>query len=287
MAFGIIVDDAIVVGEDALSKRQMGGEPLASAREGARRMLAPVLASSLTTVAAFMPLMLVGGIIGKILFDIPLVVICVIIASVIESFLILPGHLHHTFRRSEGARVSAFRRWFDNAFERFRDRTFRRLVAAAVLRPWTTLSCALAALLLTVGLIRGDRLAFNFFPNPEGQILFASVSFAAGTPPERVDHFIGHLERTLKETEAHLGEDLVELAVARPGQQERAARQQGSRGDQFASLRVQLVEPDGRDTRNTEFIAAWRERIELAPGLETLSLTEVRAGPPGRDAAGP
>ena len=283
MAFGIIVDDAIVVGEDALSKRQVGGEALASARDGARRMLAPVLASSLTTVAAFMPLMLVGGIIGKILFDIPLVVICVIIASVIESFLILPGHLHHTFRRSEGARVSAFRRWFDNAFERFRDRTFRRLVTAAVLRPWTTLSCALAALLLTVGLIRGDRLAFNFFPTPEGQILFASVSFAAGTPPERVDRFIGHLERTLKETEAHFGEDLVDLAVARLGQQERASRQQGSRGDQFASLRVQLVEPDGRDTRNTEFIAAWRERIELAPGLETLSLTEVRAGPPGRD----
>ena len=283
MAFGIIVDDAIVVGEDALSKRQAGGAPFASARDGARRMLAPVLASSLTTVAAFMPLMLVGGIIGKILFDIPLVVICVIIASVIESFLILPGHLHHTFRRSEGARVSAFRRWFDDAFERFRDRTFRRLVTAAVRRPWTTLSCAVAALLLTVGLVRGDRLAFNFFPTPEGQILFASVSFAAGTPPERVDRFIDHLEHTLVETETHFGEKLVELAVARLGQQERASQQQGSRGDQFASLRVQLAEPDGRETRNSEFIAAWRERIEPAPGLESLSLTEVRAGPPGRD----
>ena len=75
----------------------------------------------------------------------------------------------------------------------------------------------------------------------------------------------------------------MELAVARLGQQERASRQQGSRGDQFASLRVQLAEPDGRETRNTEFIAAWRERIEPAPGLESLSLTEVRAGPPGRD----
>ena len=283
MAFGIIVDDAIVVGEDALTKRQAGAAPLVAARDGAKRMLAPVLASSLTTIAAFMPLMLVGGIIGKILFDIPLVVICVIIASVIESFLILPGHLHHTFRRSAGARSSAFRRWFDNRFERFRDGTFRRLVATAVRRPLTTLSCAVAALLLTVGLVRGDRLAFNFFPTPEGQILFASVSFAAGTPPERVDRFVAHLEQTLQETEAHFGEELVELAVARLGQQERASRQQGSRGDQFASLRVQLVEPDGRETRNTEFIAAWRERIQPAPGLESLSLTEVRAGPPGRD----
>ena len=283
MAFGIIVDDAIVVGEDALTKRQVGGAPLVAARDGARRMLAPVLASSLTTVAAFMPLMLVSGIIGKILFDIPLVVICVIIASVIESFLILPGHLHHTFRRSEGTVPSAFRRWFDSRFERFRDRTFRRLVTAAVRRPWTTLSCALAAMLLTVGLLRGDRLAFNFFPTPEGQILFASVSFAAGTPPERVERFVDHLEHTLKETEAHFGEDLVDLAVVRLGQQERASSQQGSRGDQFATLRVQLVEPDGRETRNTEFIAAWRERIEPAPALESLSLTEVRGGPPGRD----
>ena len=283
MAFGIIVDDAIVVGEDALSKRQAGAAPLVAARDAAHRMLAPVLASSLTTVAAFMPLMLVSGIIGKILFDIPLVVICVIIASLVESFLILPGHLHHTFRAGAGARASAFRRRLDDAFERFRERTFRRLVTAAVRRPWTTLSCALAVMLLAVGLLRGDRLAFNFFPTPEGQILFASVSFAAGTPPERVERFVGHLERTLKETEAHFGEELVDLAVARLGQQERASREQGSRGDQFASLRVQLVEPDHRETRNTEFIAAWHERIEPAPGLESLSLTEVRGGPPGRD----
>ena len=283
MAFGIIVDDAIVVGEDALTKRQAGGAPLVAARGAAHRMLAPVLASSLTTVAAFMPLMLVSGIIGKILFDIPLVVICVIIASLIESFLILPGHLHHTFRNSATSGASAFRRWFDDAFGRFRDRTFRRLVTAAVRRPWTTLSFTLAAMLLTVGLLRGDRIAFNFFPTPEGQILFASVSFAAGTPPERVERFVDHLEQTLKETETHFGEELVDLAVARLGQQERVGQQQGSRGDQFASLRVQIVEPDGRETRNTEFIAEWRERIVLAPGLESLSLTEVRAGPPGRD----
>ena len=283
MAFGIIVDDAIVVGEDALTRRQAGGAPLAAARDAAHRMLAPVLASSLTTVAAFMPLMLVSGIIGRILFDIPLVVICVIIASLVESFLILPGHLNHTFRASTGARAGAFRRWFDNGFERFREHAFRRLVTWAVRQPWTTLSCALAAMLLSVGLLRGDRLAFNFFPTPEGQILFASVSFAAGTPSNRVERFVGHLERTLKETEAHFGEDLVELAVARLGQQQRGNRELGARGDQFASLRVQIVEPDGRETRNTEFIAAWRERIALAPGIESLSLTEVRGGPPGRD----
>ena len=283
MAFGIIVDDAIVVGEDALTRRRAGAASLDAARGGARRMLAPVLASSLTTVAAFMPLMLVGGIIGKILFDIPLVVICVIIASLIESFLILPGHLHHSFRSASTARTSALRSRLDGAFERFRNGTFLRLVTAAVRRPWTTLSVAVAALLLTAGLLAGGRLAFTFFPTPEGQILFAGVNFAAGTPPERVERFVAHLEDSLKETEAHFGEELVDLAVARLGEKEQAHRQRGSRGDQFASLRVQLVEPDHRATRNTEFIAAWRERIELAPGIESLSVTEVRPGPPGRD----
>ena len=283
MAFGIIVDDAIVVGEDALTRRRAGAASLDAARGGARRMLAPVLASSLTTVAAFMPLMLVGGIIGKILFDIPLVVICVIIASLIESFLILPGHLHHSFQSASTARTSALRIRLDGAFERFRNGTFLRLVTAAVRRPWTTLSVAVAALLLTAGLLAGGRLAFTFFPTPEGQILFAGVNFAAGTPPERVERFVAHLEDSLKETEAHFGEELVDLAVARLGEKEQAHRQRGSRGDQFASLRVQLVEPDHRATRNTEFIAAWRERIELAPGIESLSVTEVRPGPPGRD----
>ena len=221
MAFGIIVDDAIVVGEEALTQHQAGAAPLAAARNGALRMLAPVLSSSLTTIAAFMPLMLVGGIIGEILFAIPLVVICVIAASLIESFLILPGHLHHGFRRGGTGGASAFRRRFDRGFQRFRGGAFRSLVTAAVRRPWTTLSCALAALLIGVGLIRGDRLAFNFFPTPEGQFLFAGVSFAAGTPPARVERYVAHLERTLKETEAHFGEELIELAVARLGEKER------------------------------------------------------------------
>ena len=279
MAFGIIVDDAIVVGEDALTQHQAGAAPFAAARDGARRMLVPVLASSLTTVAAFMPLMLVSGVIGKILFAIPLVVICVIVASLIESFLILPGHLHYGFRRSGRARTGAVRRRLDQGFERFRERIFRRVVRVAVLRPWTTISCALAAMLLAVGLVRGERVTFNFFPTPEGQFIIAGVSFAAGTPPERVERFIAHLEHSLKETEAHFGEELVELAVAHLGESEST----GTRGDQVASVSVQLVEPDRRKTRNPEFIAGWREHIEPAPGLESLTLTEIRAGPPGRD----
>ena len=270
ITLGIIVDDAIVVGEDAFVQYRRGAGPLASAQAGARRMLAPVLSSSLTTIAAFLPLMLVGGPLGSILFAIPLVVICVILASLVESFLILPGHLYHGFRRLSGKEAGAVRRRLDRGFERFRERVFRPLVTAAVGQPWTVLSCALAALLLSVGLVRGERLAFSLFPSPETAIVNAEAKFISGTPPARVEHFATHLADALRETEAHFGEPLVKVTVARIG-------------DQSADLIVELVEPDQRETRNPALIAAWRERIEPPPGMESLSLVEQRDGPSGRD----
>ena len=121
MALGIIVDDAIVVGEDALAHYQMGEPPLLAAEGGARRMLAPVVASSLTTIAAFLPLMLIGGRIGNILFAIPLVIVSVILASLIESFFVLPGHLRHSFIHAHKVRPRSLRGRLDRGFSYFRD----------------------------------------------------------------------------------------------------------------------------------------------------------------------
>ncbi len=136
MAVGIIVDDAIVVGEDAMTHYQMGESPLSAAEGGARRMFAPVISSSLTTVAAFIPLMMLGGFIGKLLFAIPLVIICVILASLIESFLILPGHLRYSFERMRAAgEVSGRRKQIEDWFDRFRERRFRRWVEASIVHP--------------------------------------------------------------------------------------------------------------------------------------------------------
>ena len=141
------------------------------------------MSSSLTTVAAFLPLMLVGGIIGKILFAIPLVVICVIFASLIESFLVLPGHLRATMTKIDRKKRSKLRMALDNGFEFIRESVFRPLVTAAVNRPVTTVSCAMAALILSVSLIIGKRIAFNFFPVAEATILHANISFVSGTSP--------------------------------------------------------------------------------------------------------
>jgi len=162
MALGIIVDDAIVVGEDALSHYQSGEHSLEAAEGGARRMLAPVMSSSLTTIAAFIPLMIISGIIGKILFDIPFVVICVILASLVEGFLVLPGHLRHSFQNMHHRQPSKLRQKLDNGFAAFRDRLFRPLVTAAVQHRLATIATAFAAMIFIAGLLAGGRLGFTF-----------------------------------------------------------------------------------------------------------------------------
>ncbi|TNF55672.1 MAG: efflux RND transporter permease subunit, partial [Gammaproteobacteria bacterium] len=215
MALGIIVDDAIVVGESALAHYQSGEPALLAAEGGARRMIGPVMASSLTTVAAFMPLLLVGGVFGAIMGAIPLVMISVLFASLVESFLVLPGHLRHAFEHLHRVRPQSPRGRLDRAFNHFRDRIFHPLASRAIAQRWLTLSLALAFLLLAVGLLVGGRLKFVFFPTPEAQMLVADVTFVAGTPRVRVDAFLDHLTETLRRTERELGQGpLIEVAVA-------------------------------------------------------------------------
>jgi len=283
MALGIIVDDAIVVGEDALTHYQTGENSLQAAEGGARRMLAPVLSSSLTTIAAFIPLLVIGGIIGKILHDIPVVVICVIIASLFESFLVLPGHLRHSFLRMHHAEPGRFRRRWDAGFERFRDGLFRRFVTRAVTYRWVTLAVALATVLLVAGLVKGGRLGFTFFPNVEGNIVLASAQFVAGTPPEQVQAYIREVEQGLYQADDALGGGLVRTAAVFDGQAAASGGRQGQQGDQFAMVQAELIPSDQRDVRNEQFLAEWRRHVAIPPGLENLTLTSRRGGHPGRD----
>jgi len=283
MALGIIVDDAIVVGEDALTHYQTGEGSLEAAEGGARRMLAPVMSSSLTTVAAFIPLFAISGFIGKFLGDIPFVIVCVIIASLIESFLVLPGHLRHSFKGLQHAAPGRFRQRWDAGFARFRDHYFRRLVSWAVDNRFAIVAIALAFVIVLVGLLRGGRMGFSFFPNVEGNVIVASVTFVAGTPPQRVEDFAEQMEGALYATDEALGGGLVQVANVALGRGFFSNGRQEQKGDQFASVTVELIPSDGREVRNEAFIEAWESRLKRPPGLEYLTITSRTGGHPGRD----
>lgn len=283
MALGIIVDDAIVVGEDTLTHVQRGEPGLQAAIGGARRMAAPVVASSLTTIAAFLPLLLVGGIIGNILIDLPTVVICVILASLLECLLILPGHLSHSLRSIHDLHPSSLRIRLDRGFNHFREARFRPFVSLALHHRATTLACALALLIIGIGLVAGGRLQFTFFPSVETDTLTANVKFVAGTEDVTVNRFLAHLDQTLSETDSALGGGLVRIALRESGMAN-FPRSSASAftGEAYGSLYVELVPADSRPIRNQELVDAWRQRIRLPAGVEKFSIDMAQAGPPGK-----
>lgn len=294
MALGVIVDDAIVVGEDADAHARMGEESIYASEGAAKRMVWPVLASSLTTVAAFMPLLVVGGVIGNILGDIPLVMICVLIASLVECFIVLPAHLRHAFKRkTEKAGqpapvkprpnpVTRLRNGFERRFDAFRDGPFRRFSRYSLKHRGVTVASALALAILTVGLLAGGRLGFNFFPTPEPSVFYANASFVAGTDKRVVADFMREMQRALNETEQALGGNLILHAVTTYGATQ-GAEGSSRNDDELGSMLVELVPSDRRDVRNPEFIEQWRQRLPLPAGLDSLNISERQAGPPGRD----
>jgi len=285
MALGIIVDDAIVVAEDALAHYQTGERSLMAAEGGAMRMLAPVMSSSLTTIAAFFPLMLVTGIIGSILFDIPFVVICVILASLVESFLILPGHLRHSFHKYHHKQDSPLRQRLEDGFNNFRDYKFRPLVTRAIDNRLTTITIALCSLVIAVSLVVFGQVKFQFFPQPESTVLIASAKFSAGTPPDEVKAFASQLETKLAETDQALHDEqsLVRAAVMRMNTATFDGGRNYQNGSQYAMLQVELIQPDEREIRNTTIAEEWESRLDIPAGVEQLSISSPRGGPPGRD----
>ncbi|WP_404414009.1 efflux RND transporter permease subunit [Vreelandella aquamarina] len=292
MALGVIVDDAIVVGEDADAHHRMGEDPKLASAGAARRMLWPVVASSLTTVAAFMPLLMVGGVIGNILGDIPVIMICVLIASLMECFIVLPAHLRNAFlpkkssakktTRRSALSVVRMREGFEVRFDAFREGPFRRFSMFTLRHRGATVASALAVTLVTAGLLVGGRVGFNFFPSPESSIIYANASFVAGTERSRMEGFVDHLQTTLEQTDESMGGGLVRTAVSHYGTTQSSDGSARS-GDGVGSVMVEMISPDARDVRNAAFIEAWRERIQRPAGLDSLNINERAAGPPGKD----
>jgi multidrug efflux pump subunit AcrB len=284
MALGVIVDDAIVVGEDAYAHHKMGEDPMYASEGGARRMFWPVVASSLTTVAAFLPLMLVSGPMGKILGDIPFIMICVLIASLIECFFILPAHLRNAFTHDTGEKKPhRMRVWLETAFDTFRDGPFRRTVTAAVEYRGVTIMAGLVILILVFGLLAGGRVKFTFFPTPEPQIVYANATFASGTPRAQVDAFLEHLRQTLEANLKSYGDNakVLQQSVFRSGAL--AGDQNPRQGDQFGSITVELTPSETRSVRTETFIKDWQARIKVPAGIENFVVVPRKQGPPGGD----
>ncbi len=285
LAIGIVVDDAIVVGEHAAAQRENGLDPLSAAENGVLHMVAPVTSASLTTIASFLPIFVIGGIIGTIIREVPLVVIAVLIASLVECFLVLPFHMRGALR--EQSRPSRWRQRFNQGFERFREVHFRAWIMRVLAWRYAAAATALGALILSIGLIMGGRVGFVFFSTPETDTIEVNVALSPGSDRAATEAALKQIDAGLHEAARRFvddPDDLVVMSFARIGTSiSREAGRPRLRGDNVGSMHVELISSDLRPVRIDAFIDAWREEIPALPGIESLTLKERAGGPPGRE----
>ncbi len=265
MALGIVVDDAIVVGEHALARFEAGESPEQAAAQGAQHMFAPVMASSLTTLAAFLPLVILNE---PSISQIPLLMICIIIASLIECFLIMPGHLRHSFQSMQQHQPNRFRQGFERRFAQFRDQFFSPLLLRALANRRSLIALSLGAFVVALSLLASGRVKPELNLNMNFEFADAHLQFAAGASESDKRSVLADMERALEETNAAFGGEVVVTHVL---QRNWANLEQRVRsGSQYAAFWVELSPPNERTVTLSEFSSAWQQRVKPSPWVETL-----------------
>jgi multidrug efflux pump subunit AcrB len=290
LVLGMLVDDAIVVGEHAQTRFEAGDSPHEAAAEGATRMFLPVIASTSTTQAAFYPIFLIGGAMGQILSAIPMVIIAALLASTLECFLTLPSHLRHAFEGSLKDRERkpwlltrlwmAARRGLDGGMTWFRRKPLGWLVRLSYRWRYVTLALASASLILSIGLLQGGRVGFTFFPTPEPERVTANITFTPGLPEPMRRSALDRIEASIVATASELQGDAKPI-IAHVFQRLGQAGQ--SRGENIARIDIELIPGEQRSIRTDRFVDAARRALPTIVGVERLSIAGVRGGPPGSD----
>ncbi|MBW2265273.1 MAG: efflux RND transporter permease subunit [Deltaproteobacteria bacterium] len=279
---GIVVDDAIVVGENIFRKQNEGTKGLDGAVEGAMEVGRPVIFAVLTTVAAFCPLLMASGTMGKVMRNIPIVVIVVLLGSLVESLLILPAHLARAkYRTTYNGKGPRKEKRMSLWLKQIINGPYRRLVDFCVRWRYATLATGIAMLLIVIGVWKGGFIKFTLFPEVEGDLLICSLTMPTGTPFERTRNIAGSLERSAKKVLKRIDKDRPEDALPLfqhsitsighhgGGHGPMAAGPQ--EGSHLAQIKIELLEGEQRDVSAKELIRLWREEVGVIPDVEAIT----------------
>ncbi|MCY3963588.1 MAG: efflux RND transporter permease subunit [Acidobacteria bacterium] len=282
LVLGIVVDDAIVVGENIYRHFEMGKSGMRAAVDGARQVATPVTFSILTTVAAFTPLIYsVEGPSGAIARTIPLVVIGCLAFSLIESMFVLPNHLSHlTHRHEEGQSRnvvwgwSLFQGFFSKRMKWVIERGYRPLIERAIEWRYSTIAIAVAVLVITAGYIFSGRMKFEFFPDVEADNAVVLLTMPQGTPAETTLAAVERIEAAASVLEEELrleGHDVFRHVMATVGAQPYAALVQASgptanfqvevAAPHQGEVNIELMSSQERTIRASEVTRRWREKV--------------------------
>ncbi len=271
IALGIVVDDAIVVGENIYHKRSQGMKPLAASVNGAREMAIPVTISVLTNIVAFMPMLFMPGLMGKIFAIIPAIVISTFILSLIESLFILPAHLR--FKQSKNIKnrpllsIISMQKSFNKKFDAFVQNKYIPFLRKAVSVRYISLSAFLFIMIIMGGYISGGHLGFQIFPRVESDFSYAQATLKVGAAQHEVKAVEALLNDAAQEIISENGDDKLSFGI------------QSDINENTITMRAYLTDINIRPISTKAFTELWREKVGDIAGIKSIKFAANRGGP--------
>ncbi len=273
IVLGIVVDDAVVVGENIYEHRLNNENPIGAAINGTREVAGPVVFSILTNIVAFIPLMLLPGETGKFWKPLPIVVIVVLTVSLIEALYILPAHLAHLkgHENEDGRRkqIPLLRRILLNAFNSFVNAVYRPLLDFALRYRYVTVIISLALLAIAGSYATSSHMGMILMPEVPADEIEAGIRLPVGTTPQQAAEIATTVtSATLRMIEKH------SLHTTAEGVKTNVRR------GTFVDVEIVMLPPDERELTANEVIRLWRDEIGDLPGITQITF-EAEAGPGG------
>lgn len=294
MTLGILVDDAIIIGENVYTYFERGNPPAVAVIEGLKEVGWPVVMAVTTTIVAFIPLLFVTGIIGKFIAVMPKAVIAILIVSLGEALVILPAHLDQALAGSVPQAGNKFS-WHEQVRNKTEqllriviERYYSPVLKYVVKNRYLSFSIGLGALIICLGVVKGGYIPFVFFPKGESNWIIAEVEYPLGTPFEVTEKTIEHLEskafelnRVFPEVSDKTG-SLVTNTFSLVGVIPRRDWKPGDSGGHCGEVWIELIPSEKRpDLSVNRVLNKWRALVGELPGVEKLSFTILGGGPGG------
>ena len=292
LVLGIVVDDAIVVGENIALFKERGMNSVDAAVKGAMQVATPVFFAVLTTMVTFSPMLAVEGDIGGIWRIFPLVVISVLVWSLIESLTILPAHLAHSSDEEPKNKIlllvsnkwNSMQEKIVSGLHYVTHRVYKPILLKAVNKPFSALSFAAGIFVLTIGIMLSGILKFSFFPAVEDDLAIATIEYPSGTPLEVTREGYNKLEEAATVLESQLKEEFSDQSIIRNRLSTigylpmltKTSRGPGNLdalfvGPNMAEVALELAPSENRTISTEEVVRKWRNIMPNLPGVKEIS----------------
>lgn len=321
MAVGIVVDDGIVIGENIIAHRLMGKSNLQASIDGATEVLPSVFSSIATTIIAFVPLFFVSGVMGKFIAVMPAAIIAMLLFSLAESSIALPGHLSHDriapktfFQRVQYGISKAIEPidWLftsigkpcNAALDWFGEKFYGPILKMSLTYPLLPVSAAILAVLVAVGMVRSGTVAFEFFPSLDGKTIIGKVIYPDGTPVAVTSEATRRMEAAIRRVSEQVFAEEMERGInksPKPAdptapngpvvltflQVGSAATGDPAAGDRISGshvgqVQVELHDATARNITSEALINLWRDEAGVFPGAERVTFQSADIGPGGK-----